>query len=106
MPAYAPDFIVVEYDTGYYPSGVSCAYLRIRWYEIGDFSVHYSEQYRDSADQDFRWGRHPNPHNSRDHFHPPPDAVPGEDRDYSDDWRDVLTTVFRGLDRRIEAFWD
>ena len=106
-PEYAPNSVVAEYDMGYFPSGIDRAYLRIRWFETGNFSVHYSEQYCDETSWGCRWDRHPNNHNSRDHFHPPPDAAtPGEDEDYASDWRDVLATVLKELDARIQAFWD
>ena len=105
-PEYAPSAVVADYDRGYFPSGVTRAYLRIRWFETDDFSIHYSEQYRTGNAWECRWDRHPNDHNTREHFHPPPDALrPGEDADYPDDWWDVLTSVLTRLDDRIEAFW-
>ncbi|EMA14918.1 hypothetical protein [Haloarcula amylolytica] len=105
-PEYAPNAVVADYDLGYFPSGVTRAYLRIRWFETDDFSIHYSEQYRTGNSWECRWDRHPNDHNARDHFHPPPDApTPGEDEDYPDEWQDVLATVLTRLDERIEAFW-
>jgi hypothetical protein len=106
-PAYAPTAVVAEYDLGYFPSGVTRASLRIRWFETDDFSIHYAEQYRTGNSWECRWDRHPNDHNTREHFHPPPDAsTPGEDADYPNDWRDVVATVLDRLDDRIEAFWD
>lgn len=106
QPEYAPDSVVAEYDTGYFPPGVSRAYLRIRWYDTNDFNVHYSEQYEDRS-WECRWDRHPNDHNTRGHVHPPPDAkTPGDDAEFSDDWRDVLARVVGELDERIEAFWE
>ncbi|NHN60098.1 MULTISPECIES: hypothetical protein [Halorussus] len=106
-PEYALNSVVAEHDTGYFPSGIDRVYLRIRWFETNDFSVHYSEQYGDEKSWECRWDRHLNDHNSRDHFHPPPDAAtPGKDENYSNDWRDVLTTVLKELDARIQAFWD
>lgn len=106
-PEYAPESVVAEYDLGYYPAAVERAYLRLRWYETDDFSIHYSEQYGDGEQWECRWDRHPNEHNSRSHFHPPPAAAtPGEDASYADDWRDVLTTVLERLDARVRAFWE
>lgn len=105
-PPSAPNAVVVEYDLGYFPGGVTRASLRIRWFETDDFSIHYAEQYRTGESWECRWDRHPNDHNSREHFHPPPDArTPGEDEDYPDEWWDVLATVLTGVDERIEAFW-
>ena len=106
-PAYAPNAVVADYDLGYFPSGVTRASLRIRWFETDDFSIHYAEQYQTSNSWECRWDRHPNDHNTREHFHPPPDAAtPGEDDEYPPEWRDVLATVLARLDERIEAFWD
>ena len=106
-PAYAPNAVVADYDLGYFPSGVTRAYLRIRWFETDDFSIQYSEQYRTDNSWECRWDRHPNDHNTREHFHPPPDApTPGVDAAYPDDWRDLLATVLSRLDDRIHAFWD
>jgi len=105
-PPYAPNAVVADYDLGYVPGGVTRASLRIRWFETDDFNVHYTEQYRTGDSWDCRWDRHPNDHNTRDHFHPPPDASsPGEDADYPGEWRDVLAAVLAHLDERIEAFW-
>lgn len=105
-PEYAPNSVVAEYDIGYFPAGVDRVYLRIRWFESNDFNVHYSEQY-ESRLCECRWDRHPNEHNTQDHFHPPPDAgTPGEDAEYAEDWRDVLTQVLNDLDERVQAFWD
>jgi len=106
-PEYAPHAVVAEYDLGYFPGGVSQASLRIRWFETDDFNIHYAEHYRTGNSWECRWDRHPNDHNAREHFHPPPNAsTPGEDRDFSDEWRDILATVLTHLDERIEAFWN
>ena len=107
QPPYAPNAVIANYDLGYFPGGVKRAYLRIRWFGTDDFSIDYSEQYQTGNQWEYQWDRHPNDHNTREHFHPPPDAsTPGEDADYSDDWRDVLATVLTDLDDRIKAFWD
>ena len=107
QPAYAPNAVLADYNLGYFPSGITRAYLRIRWFETDDFSIHYSEQYQTGESWECRWDCHPNDHNTREHFHSPPDAsTPGEDAEYPDDWRDVLATVLTDLDDRIEAFWD
>jgi len=105
-PPYAPNAVVADYDLGYFPGGVTRASLRIRWFETDDFTVQYTEQYQTGNSWDCRWDRHPNDHNTREHFHPPPGAsTPGEDAAHPDEWRDVLATVLTGLDERIEAFW-
>lgn len=105
-PRYAPDSLVLDYDSGYFPAAVDRAYLRVRWYENDDFTVHYSEQYEDGKTWDCRWDRHPNEHNTRGHVHPPPNAAtPGIDVEYSVEWRDVVADVLGHLDERIQAFW-
>jgi len=106
-PEYAPESVVVEYDLGYFPAGVERAYLRIEWFVTDDFNVHYSEQYESGDLWECRWDRHPNSHNERGHFHPPPDAAtPGENMEFATDWRDVLSRVIQVLDERVQAFWE
>ena len=106
-PPYAPSAVVADYELGYFPGGVTRAYLRIRWFETDDFSIHYAEQYHTGNSWECRWDRHPNDHNTRDHFHPPPDAsTPGANEEYPREWREMLTTVLSRLDDRIEAFWE
>lgn len=106
-PAQAPNSIVAEYDLGYFPPGVTRAYLEIRWYETDDFNVHYSEQYSDGDKWECRWDRHPNDHNTRDHFHPPPAAEkPGDDEDFPQEWWEVMSLVFGELDARVKSFWE
>ena len=68
-PAYAPNAAVAEYNRGYFPGGVRCAYLQMRWFEMDDFRIHYAEQYRTDILWECRWDRHPNQHKTRDHFH-------------------------------------
>lgn len=106
-PPYAPNSVVADYDVGYFPAAVERAALRVEWFETDDFHIHYSEQYDDGSSWACRWDRHPNDHNSREHFHPPPDAAtPGDDASYPSDWRDMLTHVLDALDERLESFWE
>lgn len=106
-PTYAPNAVIADYNLGYFPGGITRAYLQIRWFETDDFSIHYSEQYQSGNSWECRWDRHPNDHNTREHFHPPPDAPTlGDDTNYPNEWRDVLSTVLTRLDSRIKAFWD
>jgi hypothetical protein len=42
----------------------------VRWGETGMYAFHYTE----FSGLDFRFDRHPNPHSSEKHFHPPPEA--------------------------------
>lgn len=107
QPTSARDSVVAEFDQGYYPAAVERAYLQVRWFETDDFSVHYVERYADGDTWECRWDRHPNDHNAREHFHPPPDAsAAATDASYPTDWRDVLTLVLERLDARMRAFWE
>lgn len=106
-PPSAPTSVIAEYDLGYFPPDVTRSYLEIRWYETDDFNIHYVEEYRHGKQWSCRWDRHPNDHNTREHFHPPPQAAkPGDDAEFSRDWRDVMTRVLDELDNRVQSFWE
>lgn len=95
----------VVFASPYYPAAVDEAQLAIRWYTNDDFKLHYREQHADH-DWECRWDRHPNPHNTRDHFHPPPTApTPGKDASWPDDHRDVVALVLDEIEDRITAIW-
>lgn len=71
-----------------------------------DFIIHYREAHTDS-DWERRWDRHPNPHNTHDHFHPPPSAPTlGDDASWPPDYRDVLPLVLDSIERRITDLWN
>lgn len=95
-----------EVTSEYYPHEAS-ACIEIRWYRNDDFSVHYQEERQDSV-WACRWDRHPNAHNSRDHFHPPPDAsrTDAEDARWPTDHRDVCRLVLEHVEERIEGLWE
>ena len=69
-PEHAPNAAVADYVLCYYPGGVTRVYLRIRWFETDDFSIHYSEQYRTDNRYKRRRDRHPNDRITREHLHP------------------------------------
>jgi hypothetical protein len=69
----APRLLEVTLDSGQYPSRVSGVRLDIRWFEGGDYSIHYVEIQREGTWQ-CRWDRHPKPEAPPEHFHPPPNA--------------------------------
>ncbi|MCU4742769.1 hypothetical protein OB955_21755 [Halobacteria archaeon AArc-m2/3/4] len=96
----------VELSSEYYPRETSPR-LEIRWYRNDDFNVHYQEERLDSVWK-CRWDRHPSAHNSRDHFHPPPDAsrTDAEDAQWPTDHRDVCRLVLDRLEERIETLWE
>lgn len=87
------------------PSRIDRRFLDIRWYTNGDFRIHYQEEWTDRTWCQ-RWDRHPNGHNDRDHFHPPPDAdTPGEDRTWPTKFEAVLKLVVDGVRTRTESLW-
>lgn len=92
-------------DPGLNPAGVERRFLDVRWYTNDDFRVHYQEDWEEETWQQ-RWDRHPSTHNSREHFHAPPDAAtPGEDRSWPGDYRDVMAQVLSALAERNDELW-
>jgi len=80
--------------------------LTVRWYTNDDFTLHYREGHTDRV-WECRWDRHPNPHNTRDHFHPPPAAeAPGDDASWPADHRDAVSVVLDEIEDRIATLWD
>jgi len=97
--------LTVIFAPAYYPASVDDARLSVRWYTNDDFKLHYREEHADHA-WECRWDRHPNPHNTRDHFHPPPTAAtPGEDTTLPVDHRDVVAFVLNEIEDRIATLW-
>jgi len=96
----------VDLSREYYPDEAS-ARFEIRWYRNDDFTAHYQEDRRDTAWK-CRWDRHPNAHNSRDHFHPPPTAGrnDADDAQWPTDHRDVIRLVLDRVENRIETLWE
>lgn len=47
----------------------TAARIDVRWSRRGNYSFHYAD-----GGIDWRFDRHPNPHSTEKHFHPPPDA--------------------------------
>nr|WP_276253263.1 hypothetical protein [Halovivax sp. TS33] len=99
-------YLRVELSSEYYPRKASTRF-EIRWYRNDDFNFHYQEERRDSM-WECRWDRHPNAHNSRNHFHPPPDAsrTDAEDAQWPNDHRDVCRLVLDCVEERIETLWE
>lgn len=96
----------VDFASSYYPEHIQDATLSVRWYVNDDFKIHYQEEHPNTRWQ-CRWDRHPNSHNSRSHFHPPPNArTPGEDAAWPDDHRDVLRLILDEVADRITQLWE
>jgi hypothetical protein len=72
--AMSPRRLELSLDEDQYSSSVDEARLDIRWFEGGDYTVHYLET-RDDDVWQCRWDRHPKPGEPTAHFHPPPDAA-------------------------------
>jgi len=66
--------VVLSLSMDHYPGHVQDARIEIQWYLNGDYNFHYVERHRSEKIWQCRWDRHPNPHTSRTHFHPPPEA--------------------------------
>lgn len=97
--------LIVEFDLDVYPTGVHDASLTVRWYLTDDFKIHYHESWEASG-WDCRWDRHPNRHNTYDHFHPPPDApTRGDDASYPDGLHDVIRLIETEINARIRSLW-
>ena len=88
------------------PNRIDRRFLDIRWYTNGDFRIHYQEDWPEGTWRQ-RWDRHPNDHNERDHFHPPPDAAtPGEDQTWPAAFQAVLRLVVDGVRTRTDSLWE
>ena len=103
---YTPRRLRAHLDTSQYPAKVTDARLDIRWFSSGDFSIHYVESSDDGPEWECRWDRHPNEHNSRLHFHRPPDGSDIDDLSLpSLHPLDVYSTVLDAIEQRIESHW-
>jgi len=87
------------------PRAIERRFLDVRWYTNDDFRIHYQEDW-EAQTWCQRWDRHPNAHNSQDHFHPPPNATtPGEDRAWPTAFQAVLELVVNDVRTRTETLW-
>lgn len=107
FPITHPESVIAQLDTQYYPESLQEVTLECRAYLDGSFHITYKE---DWGGQRWlcRWDRHDNPHNSRDHFHQPPDATTADavNRTYPADILAVLDHVLEYLDERLGDVWD
>lgn len=98
--------LLVQFRPNYYPQSVDEATMSVRWYTTDDFKIHSQEAHSEGVGK-CRWDRHPNPHNTRAHFHPPHDArTPGVDESWPSDYRDVLLLILAELEERITKLWN
>lgn len=104
--AYEPQVLRARLEVGQYPESIAAARLDVRWYTTGDFSIHYVETHDDTGLWECRWDRHPNPHDSRLHFHQPPTAAAVTDLSLdSVHPLEVYSTVLTAIDQRLETPW-
>ena len=108
FPSNKSESLVVSLDERYYPPNITDVTLEIRAYTNGDFHVSYVE-FHSGERRRCRWDRHEQPHSSRDHFHPLPNAgtEAAVDRAYPTDLTRVLeVTVLPWIDERVGALWE
>lgn len=99
----SPRRLEVRIDAAQFPASVDGVRLDVRWFEGGDYCVHYRER-GDGEDWECRWDRHPKPDGPRTHFHPPPDAAPVVEESNLDDVHHlgVLFSVLDWVTERVE----
>ena len=103
----SPRRLELYLDEDRYPSSIVEARLDVRWFEGGDYTVHYLET-RDDDIWQCRWDRHPKPGGSKAHFHPPPDAAADVEPSTLEATHHlgVLFGVFDWITERIEQLHD
>lgn len=106
FPSGKEDRVVATLQSSYYPNVVDTTTLEIRLRLNGEFNIQYFEEWT-GEHWSCRWDRHPNTHNTRDHYHVPPQ--PREegavDAVYPDDPNDVLRVVLQTIEKRINDIW-
>jgi len=106
FPSGKEDRVVSTLQPNYYPNIVETATLDVRLRLNGEFNMQYYEEWDDER-WSCRWDRHPNSHNTDDHYHIPPQ--PQEERavdaNYPTDPNDVLRLVLQTIETRINEIW-
>lgn len=103
---HEPRLLRVHFNTASYPALTTAARLDVRWFTTGDFSFHYVETRSDDTRWECRWDRHPNTHNTRVHFHKPPDSDEVTDLSLpSQHPLDVYSTVLDAVEQRLTDEW-
>ena len=106
--AISPRVLELGVATEQYPVTVTECRLDVRWFEGGDYSIHYLETSTEETWQ-CRWDRHPKASAPEDHFHPPPDAASTATAPSPLDGThplDVLFAVLDWLESRVEEHYD
>lgn len=107
LPHEKPESIVANFDTIYYPDEIQTVTLEIRVYKNDDCHITYRERRAGNAWM-CRWDRHENPHNSRDHFHRPPDAQSDDaiDTEFPTNFFELMEQVLEEVDERVGSVWE
>ncbi len=108
FPKNRQESLVVTFETAYYPDAIETVRLELRLYTTGEFHITYIEKYLGER-RLCRWDRHEQPHNSRDHFHPLPDAstTAAVDREFPSDVIIVIREeVLPWIDTRLGELWE
>ncbi|WP_435102429.1 hypothetical protein [Halarchaeum sp. P4] len=104
---HEPRLLHAHLDADRYPEYVTAARLDVRWFTTGDFSMHYRETHATCTPWACRWDRHPNAHNTRLHFHEPPDAERTSDLTLASTHPlDVYATVLTAVEQRLDTLWN
>ncbi|MFC7205244.1 hypothetical protein ACFQJC_17175 [Haloferax namakaokahaiae] len=106
FPSGKEDRVVATLRSNYYPNVVDTATLEIRLRLNGEFNIQYLEEWAGEG-WSCRWDRHPNTHNTHDHYHVPPQPreESAVDAVYPDDPNDVLRVVLQTIEKRINDIW-
>jgi hypothetical protein len=106
FPSQKPDRVVAFFREDYYPTPVSEARVELRILLSDDRTLQYIERWN-GEQWECRWDRHENPHNARDHFHPPSDAGTDGcvDATYPDDPYELIGLVVQFVQDRIGDVW-
>lgn len=106
--AVAPRRLELHLDEDQYPRSIVEARLDMRWFEGGDYTVHYIETREGDDIWQCRWDRHHKPGAPRAHFHPPPDAASDVDGSTLQVTHHlgVLFGILDWITERIEQFHD
>lgn len=107
FPPDKADRVVAAFRNGYYPEEIGEARLELRFRLDGDATLHYVESWAGER-WECRFDRHDNPHNTREHFHPPPDASTANCRNatYPADPFEMVGLVVQFVQDRIGDLWD
>ena len=97
--------VSASYDPVAYPPQIVSTRLDIRWTTVGDFSIHYVEEWEQDDRWECRWDKHPKDV-GRQHFHPPPDAGKADPTELPTDYRSMMSVVLVYVSERIAETWD